>query len=83
MTLRRTLIQDHLLPDERVMNISAFPMMGAYPGFTHPDGGPVEGPIIRSKYIPDGVINSHPRFATLTRNIRRRRGQTVCIRSPL
>jgi hypothetical protein len=36
-----------------------------------------------SKWAPDEVINPHPRFGTLTQNIRKRRGQKVDIRIPL
>lgn len=36
-----------------------------------------------SDYIGDGIINPHPRFGTLTANIRQRRGEKVNIRVPL
>ncbi|KAJ8524178.1 hypothetical protein ON010_g16940 [Phytophthora cinnamomi] len=36
-----------------------------------------------SDYISDDVINPHPRFATLTRNIRQRRTRKVDIRVPI
>ena len=36
-----------------------------------------------SAFLSDDVINPHPRFATLTRNIRKRRGRKVDIRVPL
>ncbi|KAF0976579.1 hypothetical protein FDP41_004478 [Naegleria fowleri] len=41
------------------------------------------GPISRSPYIPDIITNEHPRFGTLTRNIRLRRGKNVNILVPL
>ena len=41
------------------------------------------GPIARSPYIPDIITNEHPRFGTLTRNIRERRGENVNILVPL
>ncbi|EFC46617.1 glutamate-cysteine ligase catalytic subunit [Naegleria gruberi] len=41
------------------------------------------GPIARSPYIPDIITNEHPRFGTLTRNIRLRRGKNVNILVPL
>lgn len=41
------------------------------------------GPVAESLFLADEVINPHPRFATLTRNIRRRRGRKVDIRVPL
>lgn len=40
-------------------------------------------PYANSKYVPDLVINPHPRFATLVNNIRTRRGSNVDIRMPL
>eukprot|EP01069_Polyplicarium_translucidae_P001979 Polyplicarium_translucidae@DN1877_c0_g1_i1.p1 len=36
-----------------------------------------------SRFIPDALINPHPRFATLVRNIRRRRGAKIFILAPL
>ncbi|CAM9217316.1 unnamed protein product, partial [Heterosigma akashiwo] len=36
-----------------------------------------------SRYLPDAVIHPHPRFGTLTQNIRKRRGSNVDIRIPL
>ena len=41
------------------------------------------GPVANSVFIPDVVIHPHPRFATLTKNIRARRGSNVDIRLPL
>lgn len=43
----------------------------------------LQGPIFKSKYIPDGCINPHPRFGTLVANIRERRGSKVDIQVPL
>ncbi|CAN0540987.1 unnamed protein product, partial [Scytosiphon promiscuus] len=43
---------------------------------TDPPASP-EGPIAQSQYVPDSVINPHPRFAALTANIRERRGRKV------
>jgi len=37
----------------------------------------------QSRWVPDEVINPHPRFGTLTQNIRKRRGKNVEIRLPL
>merc|ERR1712159_862268 len=36
-----------------------------------------------SAYVPDAVTFSHPRFLTMTRNIRKRRGSKVNIVAPL
>lgn len=43
----------------------------------------IGGDIAKSLFTPDTVINHHPRFATLTRNIRERRTEKVDIRVPL
>eukprot|EP00903_Cladosiphon_okamuranus_P014848 g13749.t1 len=43
----------------------------------------VRGPVANSAYIPDAIINPHPRFGALTKNIRARRGHNVDIRVPL
>ena len=43
----------------------------------------VGGAVTLSDYIGDGIINPHPRFATLSANIRQRRGEKVNIRVPL
>ena len=36
-----------------------------------------------SQFLHDEIINTHPRFAALTRNIRLRRGEKVCIKVPI
>jgi glutamate--cysteine ligase catalytic subunit len=43
----------------------------------------VGGEKTQSDYIGDDIINPHPRFGTLTANIRQRRGEKVNIRVPL
>ena len=40
-------------------------------------------PHSHSVFLPDYVVNPHPRFAALTRNIRLRRGTKVDIHMPL
>ena len=47
------------------------------------DVQPFTAPYSQSVYIPDYVINPHPRFAALTQNIRCRRGSKVNIKVPL
>jgi len=44
---------------------------------------PFEAPYSLSIFIPDSIINPHPRFAALTANIRSRRGGKVDIQVPL
>ena len=42
-----------------------------------------DNPFSKSVYTHDVIINTHPRFGTLTRNIRTRRGNKVDIRIPV
>ena len=42
-----------------------------------------KNPITHSIFIDDQIINSHPRFPALTKNIRERRGEKVMIKVPL
>ncbi|XP_051503424.1 glutamate--cysteine ligase catalytic subunit-like isoform X2 [Myxocyprinus asiaticus] len=55
------------------------------PGFTQPEykPTPVERGVSKSLFFPDEAINRHPRFSTLTRNIRHRRGEKVVINVPI
>lgn len=81
MALRRTEIHKVLGPDESVLTLTAFPLMGCA-SFTTPPSLPF-GPVSRSFFISDQAINPHPRFPTLTRNIRHRRGRKIHIEVPL
>lgn len=82
MRYRRLEVSELLQPDEVVMSLTNFPRSGA-PGFTWPLYEPEpddENGASRSLYFPDEAIyHGHPRFKTLTRNIRERRGEKVDI----
>eukprot|EP01065_Artemidia_motanka_P006048 TRINITY_DN1293_c4_g2_i2.p1 TRINITY_DN1293_c4_g2~~TRINITY_DN1293_c4_g2_i2.p1 ORF type:complete len:730 (+),score=281.11 TRINITY_DN1293_c4_g2_i2:64-2253(+) len=71
------------------LTLGNFPRMGVIaadgtPDFTFPADVHVDGAVARSLFVPDACTNQgHPRFSTLTRNIRVRRGKKVCIRIPL
>eukprot|EP00300_Choanocystis_sp_HF-7_P003570 c12722_g1_i4.p1 GENE.c12722_g1_i4~~c12722_g1_i4.p1 ORF type:complete len:663 (+),score=134.95 c12722_g1_i4:53-1990(+) len=91
MRYRRRTIQSILGPDEFVISMSNFPRLGAQGGlwdqrlstpFASPHSEP-GGPHSESQFTPDSLINPHPRFGTLTGNIRKRRGSKVCICVPL
>jgi glutamate--cysteine ligase catalytic subunit len=82
MALRRAQISRVLRPQERVLSLTAYPLLGCG-RFCVPPGQGVCGPLARSLYLPDAVINPHPRFGTLTRNIRLRRGHPVAIHVPV
>ncbi|KAI9979987.1 hypothetical protein PInf_027034 [Phytophthora infestans] len=81
MRLRRARLLALLNEDEIAPSVTAFPMMGVG-DFTMPPSQ-THGPVAMSDYISDAIINPHPRFATLTRNIRQRRTRKVDIRVPI
>ncbi|CAH8608017.1 unnamed protein product [Dicrocoelium dendriticum] len=66
------------------LTLTMFPRLGC-PDFSYPSvqPTPVDGSS-RSLFFPDGAITQgHPRFMTLTRNIRERRGSKVAINVPI
>ena len=68
--------------DVRPVSSVAFPLMGVGQQYLHPPS-PLGGFHSRSAYFSDMAISPHPRFGTLTANIRRRRGERVSILLPL
>lgn len=82
MRLRREEINKLLKKNEHVVSLSMFPLLGAVQDLTWPPA-PIGGEIAMSQFLPDAIINPHPRFGTLTRNIRERRGGHVHIVMPL
>ncbi|KAH9508373.1 hypothetical protein Btru_050936 [Bulinus truncatus] len=84
MSLRRQEIQEELNDNEAPLSLTAFPRLGCG-HFTWPEAkpDPVDG-VSRSLFFPDEAINQgHPRFKTLTRNIRCRRKEKVAINVPI
>jgi glutamate--cysteine ligase catalytic subunit len=63
------------------ITLTSFPRLGC-PDFTDPHFDP-PGPAARSLFVPDEIINTHPRFGALTANIRSRRGRKVAINVPI
>eukprot|EP00761_Pharyngomonas_kirbyi_P000677 gb/GECH01000677.1/.p1 GENE.gb/GECH01000677.1/~~gb/GECH01000677.1/.p1 ORF type:complete len:615 (+),score=87.57 gb/GECH01000677.1/:1-1845(+) len=83
MEARRARAQELLPPHHTVLSLSMFPLIGADHTYcTHPPAPP-GGPITQSCFVPDSIINPHPRFGTLTANIRQRRHKKVAIFTPL
>lgn len=82
MRYRRQELTDMLPAGETVLSLTNFPRLGA-PAFTWPEAVPTpddEACAARSLYFPDeAIFPGHPRFKTLTRNIRQRRGEKVDI----
>ncbi|GIQ83520.1 glutamate-cysteine ligase catalytic subunit [Kipferlia bialata] len=81
MRRRRELIQSYLPEGCKLLTVTSYPLMGVG-HFTHPPMAP-GGPHSQSVFLPDGMISPHPRFATLTRHIRKRRGTKVRINVPV
>lgn len=85
MRLRRKQVQDILGEDEYIVSVTAFPRLGCreYTWPSHP-AGPSENDVSRSLFWTDRAIYpGHPRFKSLTRNIRERRGEKVRINVPI
>eukprot|EP00040_Diaphanoeca_grandis_P019184 m.101126 g.101126 ORF g.101126 m.101126 type:complete len:733 (-) comp27304_c0_seq3:222-2420(-) len=80
MRNRRARLLSVLGPNEIAPTVVVFPLMGVG---NFAGDFPVRGKYANSRFIPDEVINPHPRFWTLTQNIRERRGSTVKIMVPL
>ena len=80
MMMRRSRLLSCLKPNEIVPTVSCFPMLGVGDS-TFPKFRP-NGPIAQSLFIPDEAIFPHARFPTLSRNIRKRRGEKVKIARP-
>lgn len=83
MRLRRKRLLSSLKDTEIAPTLSTFPMLGAMGDDGTVPPSQVGGPRTLSEYIGDDIINPHPRFGTLTANIRQRRGEKVNIRVPL
>lgn len=83
MRLRRRRLLTALNDDEIAPTVATFPLLGALGDDGTVPPTKVGGPRTDSEYIGDDIINPHPRFGTLTENIRKRRGEKVNIRVPL
>lgn len=81
MNMRRRRLLYTLGPDEIAPTVTCFPLFGV--GDFVDSDVPFSSPASQSVFVPDVVINPHPRFPTLTQNIRLRRGEKVDIRVPL
>lgn len=81
MVLRRRRLLSVLRENEIAPYVTCFPLMGVGDFIHEPTS--FEAPHSHSEYVPDNIVNPHPRFAALTRNIRTRRSEKVDIRVPL
>lgn len=84
MKYRREEVARLLNPGEAVMSLTSFPRLGCH-NFTDPPAVPTpENGSSCSLFFPDeAIFPGHPRFKTLTRNIRQRRGSKVAINLPI
>jgi len=84
MRERRAKIEEQLRPNERILSIGSFPLLGSWEekDYLFPFSATC-GEIAESIFVSDAVINPHNRFGALTRNIRKRRGKKVEINIPL
>ena len=84
MKNRRKIIQNKLKKDEHCMSITNFPRLGCK-DFTWPnyEPNPING-ITKSLFFPDeAIFNGHPRFKTLSKNIRLRRKDKPAVYVPI
>lgn len=61
MKNRRIALDKYLLPNEHVLMIPHFPLLGK--GDFAVEMGPLHGAVADSDYLPDSIISPHPRFA--------------------
>ncbi|KAJ2338435.1 glutamate--cysteine ligase, partial [Coemansia sp. RSA 2618] len=64
-----------------ILSIGSYPQLGSGDFLEPPHKA--NGQFSRSLFLPDEVINPHPRFSTLAGNIRERRGSKVQINMPV
>lgn len=81
LQLRRQRLDAQLGAGEIAPTVTAFPLFGVG-DFCEPSYEP-RGPFMDSLFVPDEVIFPHPRFPTLAKHIRERRGSKVAIRRPI
>ncbi|KAJ3092796.1 hypothetical protein HK102_002724 [Quaeritorhiza haematococci] len=80
---RRNLALGMLRPNEALITVTSFPLLGAEDFLEpHTEPTPDKGASM-SLFVPDEAINPHARFPTLTANIRQRRGCKVAINVPI
>ena len=82
MLLRRRRLLRCLQQNEIAPTVTGFPLLGVGSSFMNPQES-FEVPNSESTYIPDYLINPHPRYGALVRSIRTRRQSKVDIRVPL
>ena len=80
MNLRRKRLHFVLSESQIAPSVSTYPLLGVDVSSSRSSPpSALRGDIANSEYISDNLINPHPRFGALTRNIRARRGSNVNI----
>ncbi|KAJ2725216.1 glutamate--cysteine ligase [Coemansia sp. Benny D115] len=81
MKRRRDIVTSQMGDNELILSIGSYPELGSGDFLEPPHKA--NGEFSRSLFLPDEVINPHPRFRTLAGNIRERRGSKVTINMPV
>ena len=81
MIVRRRRLNSLLEDNEVAPTMVNFPMLGTKDFIRDPK--PFNSPHSKSIFVPDYIINPHPRFAALVENIREHRGSKVKMGVPL
>ena len=84
MRLRRNQVQEILGEDEYILSLTSFPLLGCK-NFTWPNYAvsPAEGITTSLFFVDEAIYLAHPRFAYLSKNIRKRKGAKVAINLPI
>ncbi|KAJ2681760.1 glutamate--cysteine ligase, partial [Coemansia spiralis] len=72
LAARRRLLKARLRPDEMLLTVTQFPLLGV--GTYVDDQGPLVGPLLRSRVLPDSCLYDTPQFALEIEGIHNRRG---------
>ncbi|KIM61721.1 hypothetical protein SCLCIDRAFT_1215815 [Scleroderma citrinum Foug A] len=83
MSYRRALARKHLKCNEIPVTLTSFPRLGTPGIFAEPHYSPEDTKSSHSLFLPEEAIIPHPRYPTLTANIRKRRGSKVAVNVPL
>ncbi|PIA19231.1 GCS-domain-containing protein [Coemansia reversa NRRL 1564] len=81
MRRRREIVASLMRDEELILSIGSYPVLGSGDFLEPPHKA--NGQFSRSLFLPDEVINPHPRFRTLAANIRERRESKVMINMPI
>ncbi|KAI6040303.1 glutamate-cysteine ligase-domain-containing protein [Pisolithus marmoratus] len=82
MHYRRALARNHLRENEILLTLTSFPRLGTGM-FTEPHYDPKDVESSHGLFLPEEITNPHPRFGTVTANIRNRRGSKVAVNLPI